>query len=99
MTYELIKYDVEDNILTITLNRPDKMNAMSRSLIDEMIGALRRANADDEVRVIIVTGAGKVFCAGHDMSGGASSFDMTRPADGAPGRPDSRNAVERVRDS
>jgi len=99
MTYELIKYEVEENILTITLNRPDKMNAMSREMIDEFIHALRRANADDEVRAVIVTGAGRAFCAGHDMSSGPASFNMTRPSDGPPGRPDSRNAAERVRDS
>lgn len=96
MTYELIKCDVEDNILTITLNRPDKMNAMTRELIDEFIQALRKANADDEVRAIIVTGAGRAFCAGHDMSSGASSFNMTG---GAPPGPTSKNAGEPNRDS
>ncbi len=75
MTYETIKYDVADQILTITLNRPDKLNAFTLTMMDEMIDALDKADADDNVRAIIVTGAGRAFCAGADLSSGADTFD------------------------
>jgi enoyl-CoA hydratase/carnithine racemase len=67
-TYEQIKYEVQDNILTITLNRPDKMNAFTHVMMDELISAFDAADADDNVRAIIVTGAGRAFCAGADLS-------------------------------
>ena len=102
MAYEQILTDISDNILTITLNRPDKLNAFTATMMNEMIDAFRKANADDEVRAIVVTGAGRAFCAGADLSAGASTFDATKRAD----RPE-RNAGqvysvdwsdERVRD-
>ena len=75
MTYEQILYTVDQGILTLTLNRPDKLNAFTHTMLRELIDAFDRADADDEVRVIIVTGAGRGFCAGADLSAGAGSFD------------------------
>ena len=75
MNYEHILYAVEKGILTLTLNRPDKLNAFTHTMLRELLDALERADADDEVRVIIVTGAERGFCAGADLSAGASSFD------------------------
>lgn len=75
MSYEQILYDVEDNILTITLNRPEKLNAFTGVMMTEMIDALDRADADDEVKAIIVTGAGRGFCAGADLAGGGDTFN------------------------
>ncbi|HKI73397.1 MAG TPA: crotonase/enoyl-CoA hydratase family protein, partial [Pseudomonadales bacterium] len=75
MDYEQILYDVEDHILTITLNRPEKLNAFTHQMMNELIDALDRADADDNVRAIIFTGAGRGFCAGADLSAGAGTFD------------------------
>jgi enoyl-CoA hydratase/carnithine racemase len=75
MAYETILYDVTDNILTITLNRPEKLNAYNATMQAELIDAFDRADADDDVRAIIVTGAGRGFCAGADLSSGADTFD------------------------
>ncbi|MBT4160792.1 MAG: crotonase/enoyl-CoA hydratase family protein [Gammaproteobacteria bacterium] len=75
MNYETIIYDVEDGILTLTLNRPDKLNAFNAEMLQEMIDALDKADADDNVKAIIVTGAGRAFCAGADLSKGGDTFD------------------------
>ncbi len=75
MTYETIKYELADNILTITLNRPEKLNAFNATMMSELIDAFDRADADDNVRAIIVTGEGRAFCAGADLSSGADTFD------------------------
>src|SRR6202035_3033742 len=75
MAYETILYEVADNILTITLNRPEKLNAFTREMMLEMIDAFDKADADDTIRAIIVTGAGRGFCAGADLSAGAETFD------------------------
>jgi len=68
MAYQTILYDVADNILTITLNRPEKLNAFTREMMTEMIDAFDKADADDNIRAIIVTGSGRGFCAGQDLS-------------------------------
>ncbi len=74
--FETILYSVEDGIATITLNRPDKMNAFTTQMRDEMIAAFDETDADDAVRVVIVTGAGdRAFCAGADLSKGGATFD------------------------
>ena len=61
MKYEVINYEIEDSILTITLNRPDRLNAFTGQMMDELINAFDQASKDDAVRVIIVTGAGRGF--------------------------------------
>ena len=69
MSYEQILYDAEDRIATVTLNRPDRLNAWTPTIEREVRQAMTQATADDEVRVIILTGAGRGFCAGADMAG------------------------------
>jgi len=94
MPYETILTDLADNIFTITINRPDKLNALNTTMIHEFIDAIDKADADDAVRAIIVTGAGRAFCAGADLSTGGATFDREarkdRPPvpDGADGKPD-----------
>src|SRR5262249_24779833 len=63
----------------ITLNRPEKLNAFTGTMLAEMIDAFDRADADDAVRAIIVTGAGRAFCAGADLSSGGATFDADNP--------------------
>lgn len=74
-TFETLLYSVEDGIATITLNRPDKLNAFNTQMMKDMIAAFDATDADDAVRVVIVTGAGRGFCAGADLSSGAQTFD------------------------
>ena len=78
-TFETILYDVDEGIATITLNRPDKLNAFTGQMMADMIKAFDLTDADDDVRVVIVTGAGRGFCAGADLSAGGSTFDRTGP--------------------
>ena len=87
MAYETIKYEVADNILTLTLHRPDKLNAFTGQMMFEMIDAFDKADADDDVRAIIVTGEGRAFCAGADLSAGAKTFDYAERED----RPEKAN--------
>ena len=74
MEFENIKYELNDQILVITLNRPDKLNAFKGLMMNELVNALDKADNDDEVRVVIVTGAGRAFCAGEDVSSGKLDF-------------------------
>src|SRR5262249_51216000 len=76
-------YDVEDGVCTLTLNRPERLNAVNTEMLDTLIAALDRADGDDAVRVVIVTGAGRAFCAGADLGAGAATFDrpQSRPED------------------
>ena len=74
MDYTQIVYEVADHIATITLNRPEQLNAFTNRMMRELIDAFDRVDADDEVRVVIVTGAGRGFCAGADLSGGGDTF-------------------------
>ena len=85
-----IAYEVEGPVLTITLDRPDKLNAFTVPMMYELLEAFDRADADDNVRAIIVTGRGRGFCAGADLSGGASTFDHVATGDqsGEPSRYD-----------
>jgi len=75
MPYEHILYAIDGPVLTITLNRPDKLNAFTPRMQHELIDAFDRADADDSVRAIIVTGAGRAFCAGADLASGSGTFD------------------------
>ncbi len=77
MASDEVLYDIADGVMTITLNRPDKLNAFTPAMRDAMIAAFDNADADDAVRVVIVTGAGRGFCAGADLSQGASRFDVS----------------------
>jgi enoyl-CoA hydratase/carnithine racemase len=76
MAYEQIITDVADGVFTVTLNRPDRLNAWTNTMCRELIAAFDQADADDEVRVIIVTGAGRGFCAGADLEAGGETFDL-----------------------
>jgi enoyl-CoA hydratase/carnithine racemase len=75
--YEQIRYDVRDGVLTVTLSRPDKLNAFTQTMMSELLDAFDRADGDDDVRVVIVTGAGRAFCAGADLAAGGSTFAAT----------------------
>ena len=83
MSERQILTQVEDGILTITLNRPEKLNAFTQVMQRQMIEALDEADANDEVRAVVVTGAGRAFCAGADLSSGGDTFDV----DARPDRP------------
>ncbi len=72
-----IRYEVENGIATVTMNRPDKMNAAGTSMREELIWVFGEADRDDDVRAVVVTGAGKAFCAGADLSEGGSRFDYS----------------------
>jgi len=69
-----IAFDLSDHIATITLNRPDKLNAFTGTMMNEMIEAFDETDANDDVRAVIVTGAGRGFCAGADLSSGGETF-------------------------
>jgi enoyl-CoA hydratase/carnithine racemase len=73
--YEQIRYDVVDGILTITLSRPDALNAFTPVMCGELLAAFDAADADDDVRAVIMTGEGRGFCAGADLSSGGKAFD------------------------
>ncbi len=74
MAFETILYDQADGVATITLNRPDRLNAVNTTVIHELVAAFDRADGDDGVRAVIVTGAGRAFCAGADLGGGGQTF-------------------------
>ncbi len=76
MSYSTIRYEVAENILTLTLNRPDHLNAFTPEMAEELIAAFNRASDDDDVRAIVVTGEGRAFCAGMDLSGSGNVFGL-----------------------
>ncbi len=89
MTYTTIITDIADGIMTLTLNRPQRLNAFNAVMLREVVDALDSADADDRVRGIIVTGQGRAFCAGADLSAGGDTFDADARADRPSGlRPD-----------
>lgn len=93
--YKEILYDTSGPVLTITLNRPDKLNAFTPRMQHELIDAFDRADANDDVRAIIVTGAGRAFCAGADLSSGGGTFDSSTGT-GAHGIDDHRDGGGQV---
>ncbi|KDE10371.1 crotonase/enoyl-CoA hydratase family protein [Rhodococcus aetherivorans] len=82
---EHIALAVADGIATITLDRPDRLNAFTTTMEHELIAAYDRCDADDSVRAVVLTGAGRAFCAGADLSGGADTFAqrLDEPSDDA----------------
>jgi enoyl-CoA hydratase/carnithine racemase len=75
MEFEQISTEVDDRVLTITLNRPERLNAWTATMGSELIAAFDRADADDQVRAVVITGAGRAYCAGADLAGGGETFD------------------------
>jgi enoyl-CoA hydratase/carnithine racemase len=86
MNYETLTYAVADHVLTLTFSRPDKLNTFTAAMMNEMIAAFDAADADDDVRAIVVTGSGRAFCAGADLSEGGKTFDYAARSD----RPDKK---------
>ncbi|HSZ14146.1 MAG TPA: crotonase/enoyl-CoA hydratase family protein [Solirubrobacteraceae bacterium] len=78
MDFEQIKTKLTDNVLTITLDRPDRLNAWTAQMGEELRAAFDEADGDDEVRAIVVTGAGRGFCAGADLASGGDTFDARK---------------------
>ena len=76
--FDTIRYELEDNILTITLNRPEILNAFNGTMMQELFTAFDAADADDDVHAIIITGAGRGFCAGQDLSAGDATWEGHR---------------------
>ncbi|MFM8530445.1 MAG: crotonase/enoyl-CoA hydratase family protein, partial [Ilumatobacteraceae bacterium] len=74
MPHEEIHYTVDGPVATITLHRPDKLNAFTNRMLKEIIAAFDASDADDDVRAVVVTGSGRAFCAGADLSGGGDTF-------------------------
>ena len=95
VAYEQIRYDVEDRVATITLNRPDQLNAFTGQMAGELLDAFDEVDRDDGVRAVIVTGEGRGFCAGADLSGGGGTFD-NRQRGGAQSLEEHRDGGGRV---
>jgi enoyl-CoA hydratase/carnithine racemase len=74
--YTAIRYEIDEGVLTITLNRPDQMNSFTPTMASELVAAFKAASDDDSVRAVIVTGAGKAFCAGMDLSAPGNVFGL-----------------------
>jgi enoyl-CoA hydratase/carnithine racemase len=82
MAFEQIRTDLADGVLTVTLDRPERLNAWTATMGRELIEAFDRADDDDDVRAVIVTGAGRGFCAGADLGAGGETFDYRERAAG-----------------
>ena len=78
MAYETLLTELRDRVLTVTMNRPDRLNAFTTQMMLDWLHLLDAIDADDDVRAVIVTGAGRGFCAGADLGGGGKSFDASR---------------------
>ncbi len=87
MSYDTLLYEVDDHVATITFNRPEKMNTWNQTVASEISEAMQTANADNEVRAIILTGSGRAFCAGADLEGGGETFsNRDKKEEDEPGR-------------
>jgi len=86
--YETLQTDLRDGVFTLTLNRPDRLNAFNAEMMEEYLDVLDEIDANDDVRVVIVTGAGRGFCAGADLGDGGATFDS--------GGGDGADAIDRV---
>jgi enoyl-CoA hydratase/carnithine racemase len=78
MSYETVIYEVDGGVATVTLNRPDRLNAWNAQLARDVSRALDEADRDETVRAVVLTGAGRAFCAGADLEKGSETFDATR---------------------
>jgi len=78
VAYETLLTEVRDRVMTVTLNRPDRLNAFTTQMMFDWLDVLDAIDADDEVRAVVVTGAGRGFCAGADLGGGGKTFDASR---------------------
>ena len=78
MTYETLETSLDDRVLTLTLHRPERLNAFNTRMMEELLQAFDAADRDDQVRVVVVTGAGRAFCAGADLGGGGATFDASQ---------------------
>ena len=103
MTYNTLRYDVADNILTLTLHRPEQLNSFTVEMADELIHAFKRASNDDDVRAVVVTGEGRAFCAGMDLSVEGNVFglneDLQPTMEDMEQRLDDPEIIEGVRDT
>jgi enoyl-CoA hydratase/carnithine racemase len=99
MDYEQIITDTSDGVLTITLNRPERLNAWTAQMGQELRAAFDHADLDDEVRAIIVTGAGRGFCAGADLASGGDTFDYRKHESAGPPRDNGGEFTLRVFES
>ena len=89
-SYTQITYEVEGPTAILTLNRPEQLNAFTATMLQELVDAFDRVDADDDVRAVIVTGAGRAFCAGADLSSGGDTFDLDKRAGAADAGPPAR---------
>jgi len=97
MTYEQITYEKSDGIATITLNRPERMNAFTPLMLDEWLAALTDAHTDDDVRVVLLTGTGRGFCTGADISRGGEGLSLVdRSRSHVDNRNFLRDSVQRI---
>ncbi|MFP6664760.1 MAG: crotonase/enoyl-CoA hydratase family protein [Deltaproteobacteria bacterium] len=78
MSYETILTELSEGVFTITLNRPERLNAYNAQMFHDLMAAFDESDTNDEIRVVIITGAGRGFCAGADLGGGGKTFDGTR---------------------
>ncbi len=84
MAYETLLTEIDQRVLTVTLNRPDRLNAFTETMMHELLDVLDEVDRNDEVRAVIVTGAGRGFCAGADLGAGGGTFDRKRARAGTP---------------
>jgi enoyl-CoA hydratase/carnithine racemase len=99
MDYEQILAETSNGVLTITLNRPERLNAWTAQMGQELRAAFDRADLDDEVRAIVVTGAGRGFCAGADLASGGDTFDHRKHESAGPLRDNGGELTLRVFES